>query len=154
MKHTVLSDTGEANVKHVCEANVKHFCNNIRNSANGTLSPDISMYENSVQALPKVAPKMSDLTAKDISPQGVSMDVNLPDRSLDGQPIGSAKSISAPGVEDKCSNLADSGSALLSDVTLEQGEGHDTSNMKGELRPIFDINYTGVGDKFVNSISI
>ena len=56
----------------------------------------VSMYENSVQASRKVAPKMSDLTAKDISPQGISMDVNLPDRSLDGQPISSAKSISAP----------------------------------------------------------
>ena len=95
---------------------------------------------------------MSDLTAKDILPQGVSMDVNLPDRSLDGQPISSAKSISAPGVEGKCSDLVDSGSALLSDVTLEQGEGYDTSNMKGELPPIFDIKHTGVEDKFVNSI--
>ena len=46
VKHMVLSDAGEANVKHVCEANVKHFCNNVRGSDNGTLSPDISMYEN------------------------------------------------------------------------------------------------------------
>ena len=67
-------------------------------------------------------------------------------------PLVQLRAYRPPGVEGKSSDLADSGSALLSDVTLEQGEGYDTSNMKGELRPIFDINHTGVEDKFGNSI--
>ena len=52
MKHTVLSETGKANVKHVCEANVKHLCTNDMNSDYVILSPHISMDGNSDQVLP------------------------------------------------------------------------------------------------------
>ena len=104
VKHTAVSETGQGNVKHVCEANVKHFCTNDMNNDNVSWSIHISMV------------------------------------------------ISASGVEGKCPDTADQSSAFLSNVNLEQGKGHDIINTKGGVRPIFDINHTGVEDKFVNSI--
>ena len=95
---------------------------------------------------------MSDLTAKAISSQGVSMDINIPDVMFDHQPINAAKVVSAPGTEGKCPDVRVKNSVILNNVNLNKGKMKNIYNTKGELRPIYDINYAGVEDKCVNSI--
>ena len=49
--------------------------------------------------LQKDCPEVSDLTAKAISTQGVSMDINIPHVTLDHQPTSTSKVVSPPGVK-------------------------------------------------------
>ena len=61
---------------------------------------------------------MSDPTAKAISPQGISMDINTPDAMLDNQPISTAKVVSAPRVKGKCPDTRVQNSVFLNNVHL------------------------------------
>ena len=90
----------------------------------------------------------SDPTAKAISSQGVSVDMSIPDITFEHQPISVAEEVSAPGREGKCP-VAVAGN---SNVNLGKGNTSNENDTNGELHPIYDINYTGVADKFVNSI--
>ena len=113
-----------------------------------------SMYNsfNVDQASPKGAQDDSGSTAKAISSQGVSVGMSTPNIRWEYQPISAAKVVSAPGREGKCSVAVAGNSAVCTNVSLDKGNTNNENDNKGELCPIYDINYAGVADKFVNSI--
>ena len=60
--------------------------------------------------------------------------------------------VSVHGRQGKCSVAVAGNSAVCTNVSLDKGNTNNENDNKGELCPIYDINYTGVADKFVNSI--
>ena len=149
MKHT---ESGQANVKHICEAlpNVKPVSSN--DGADHGLDQSVYDSLDAYQVLPKGAQGDSDPTAKAISSQGVSVDMSIPDIRFEHQPISAAKVVSAPGRKRKCPVAIVGNSAVCTNGNLGKGNTSNENDTKGEFRPIYDINYAGVADKFVNSI--
>ena len=148
----LVCESDQANVKHICESlhNVKPVCSN--NGADHGVNQSVYNKFNVDQVLPKGAQDDSDSTAKAISSQGVSVDMSTPNIRCEYQPISAAKAVSAPGREGRCSVAVAGTSAVCTNVSLDRGNTNNKNDNKGELCPIYDINYAGVADKFVNSI--
>ena len=86
-------------------------------------------------------PDVSDPTAEVISAPGV---VSETGQGFDGQNVAT-KVISAPGTQGK--------SHLDHIVSSQCKQGNPNVEMvQSGLLPLYDVNYTGVEDKFVNSI--
>ena len=148
------SNAGYANVDHVGEAatNVKLVCNNDVSDHVATLSQHVSVGKPSYQTSPKGCPEGADLTAKVISPQGVSINFDIPLVMLGHQPTGTAEVVSAPGGEGECSDITAQSSVILNNMNMDKDKVSIESDLKGELHPIYDINHTEVEEQFVNSI--
>ena len=151
-KHTLVCEAGQANVKQKCESlpNVKPV--SFSGSAYHGLNQRVCNSLNADQASQKEAQGDSDQTAKVIPSQGVSVDMNVPDFRFKHQPISAAKVVSNPGKEGECPVAVAKNSQVCTKVTLGKGHMSNKDDTKDELRPIFDINFAGVADKFVNSI--
>ena len=164
MKHTVVSEAGNANVNHLCEAdanvnhlceadaNVKPWCNNDMSDHVSSSSLHVTAGKDLYQASLKEALGVSDLTTKARSPQAESIDTDTQDVMLDHQAICTAKVVSSPGVEGKCPDTTVRSSVFLNNVNPNKGKVKNKSDTKDDFRLIYDINYTDVEDKFVNSI--
>ena len=80
------------------------------------------------------------------------MDMKTSGFRFEHQPICAAKVVSAPGKEGKCPLVVVEDSAVCTNVNLGNDNVSNENDAKGEFHPIYDINYAGVADKFVNSI--
>ena len=150
VKHTSVCESG--NGKDTCEAlpNVKPVSSN--DGADHGLNQSVYDSLAACQVLPKGAQGDSDPTAKAISSQGASVGMSISDIRFEHQPISAAKVIYTPGREGKCPVAVVGNSAVCTNGNLGKGNVSNENNTKGEFNPIYDINYAGVADKFVNSI--
>ena len=104
LNHNVFGDPGHAIVNHPHESdpNVKVLCINDVCHRGKSSELQVLVGQDSYQALQKGALEASDLIAKVLSPQWVSMDSNMTAIMVEHQPINTAKVVSAPGVGGKC----------------------------------------------------
>ena len=141
-----------SNGKQACEAlpNVKLVSSN--NGADHGLKQSVYSSLDASQVLPKLAHGESDPTAKAISSQEVSVDMNTSDFRFEHQPISAAKVISTPGIEVRCPVAVMGNYAVSTNENLGKSNASNENHTTGEVHSIYDINHAGVVDKFVNSI--
>ena len=149
VKHTPCESS---NGKQPCEAlpNVKLISS--QNGADNGLKQSVYSSVDASQVLPKSAHGESDPTAKAISSQEVSVDMNTVDLGFEHQPISPAKVISTPGREGRCPVVVMDNSVVSTNENLGKSNASNKNHTMGEVHPIYDINHAGVVDKFVNSI--
>ena len=141
-----------SNGKQACEAlpNVKPVSSN--NGADHAIKQSVYSSVDAYQVLPKLAHGESDPTAKAISSQEVSVDMNTSDFRFEYQPISTAKVISTTGVEGRCPVAVTGNPAVSTNKNLGKCNASNEIHTMGEVHSIYDISHAGVVDKFVNSI--